>query len=99
MSVLPVCNDHDGDDDDDHDGGHEMIMRMMIMMMIIMMNMTILLTLISQRKWIPLLEIKACRPFCVLTIAIITCKKVDVFLLHFERENAHYYRLQKFKIS
>ena len=35
--------------------------------------MIILLTLISQRKWIPLLEMKACRPFCVLTIAIITC--------------------------
>ena len=32
----------------------------------------ILLTLISHKKWIPLFEMKACLPFCVLTIAIIT---------------------------
>ena len=32
----------------------------------------VLLTLISHKKWIPLFEMKACLPFCVLTIAIIT---------------------------
>ena len=45
----------------------------MMMMMMMMLNVDNLLTLISQRKWIPLLEMKACRPFWVLTIAIITC--------------------------